>query len=1012
MAKSKSQPSKAENNQRWEEFTREIIAQTNIEDAYRKMGVEVVGNRPNSTGWLAVRAINRDDSHPSAAINVGDDGRRGRYRDLGGDGDSLSLFDFALKYGNLGLKDWHAARMHFATEAGIARRAPKTKSDELRDSIKFLPHLAIEKQIRGFVAAYPGVTAEAVKLCGGVIGKWPANAPEPNYCIVLPAYGPELLDSDPRGYTIMASSGSKLRVFAGEGVPLREEKRINRGPSGLVGRLALKHLHEAEIVWKVEGISDLLALQALIPEELRHKHIVLTNNSGAREIHLPSEVAHLFATKTVCIVHDCDTPGQDGAAVWVNALANANCTVKNVVLPFEITEDHGKDLRDFVNELGGTYQQLLEMAAGTQAAAVAKLPKDATQPSSVSSGTSDSTVDDEFDSVIPADAAASSPGTHKPEQYSNNNNRDHQVEQEFAPPSPATAAGMTTHQAVLKRIGLQVLGELAGTNKIICHSNALHKTFEITDVSRFKYEHLLQQVGDHCEKLVVLGPNVDATQVHFHAVTRAIAVEGGRRTVSGMQQLGQGIWIIGDRLVLVNHRETAVLNGSFALTNSPCIDGRLIDHTGADRWFDFDELLDLYAKSESPEWCREQYNESVSLFSRWNNWAHEDTPHLLAAMTICSWLQTVWEWRPIVAISGATNTGKSMLLEKTLPYVFGNLALSMAKPSEAGLRQNVGHTAKVPLIDEFENDKHRESVLELMRTASRGSKISRGTANQRGTQFGLKHIVWCGAIELGLKREADRNRMILLELNRVEAGPRMELPSSNYLLHLGMRLLAVSLRYWRECRGMSRELCRMPYEGVDSRAVECYGLPFAMIAAIHGEGIDNARERMMATFELREMVSSASAESDEEDLLLAILGSLVDCGGGKRMTVSELLTADKNFTYATIPIERDEILQRNGIRVIERSLFLWQKSLCGTVLKSTPYASQSINQILKRVNGAQVHSCRMLGCVAKGVLIPLESLSSLVPKVVSSSGVVAEIDFGDDTGHKDAHRGVGDVDSI
>ena len=139
-----------------------------------------------------------------------------------------------------------------------------------------------------------------------------------------------------------------------------------------------------------------------------------------------------------------------------------------------------------------------------------------------------------------------------------------------------------------------------------------------------------------------------------------------------------------------------------------------------------------------------------------------------------------------------------------LEHIFGKLAIKSSGSSAAGLRQAIGNSSKIVLCDEFEDSKHRAETLQMIRASGRGDKILRGTTNQHGTGFGLKHIVWVAAIEVHLNRAPDKNRFIRLELSKAAAADRsqkLKLPSSGQLADLGQRLLAVAIRYAIPVRG-------------------------------------------------------------------------------------------------------------------------------------------------------------------------------------------------------------------
>jgi hypothetical protein len=169
-------------------------------------------------------------------------------------------------------------------------------------------------------------------------------------------------------------------------------------------------------------------------------------------------------------------------------------------------------------------------------------------------------------------------------------------------------------------------------------------------------------------------------------------------------------------------------------------------------------------------------------------------------------------------------------------------------------------------------------------------------------------------------------------------------------------------------------------DGVDSRVVESYAVPAAILATARQEDF------AMAEYLLRSFVATSPTEnqdaSDEEDLLQAILRSTVAVErGGKttRDTIAKLLT--------TGGMDDMEALERVGIGIVygrrgsrqsnredEREfLFIDYVNAEANLLKDTPWKDQSIEQILQRVEGSPGVSRRRLGhrrCY--GVSIPME----------------------------------------
>jgi len=115
-------------------------------------------------------------------------------------------------------------------------------------------------------------------------------------------------------------------------------------------------------LWKTEGPSDLLAVLSL---PLPDGHSAVCNAMGAKEDPLRiTWLPELVRDKVVHVIHDADQPGQEGAAKWSAAIAAHAAQCRNVGLPYEVTGNHGKDLRDWLAE-GHTRDELLTLAEST-----------------------------------------------------------------------------------------------------------------------------------------------------------------------------------------------------------------------------------------------------------------------------------------------------------------------------------------------------------------------------------------------------------------------------------------------------------------------------------------------------------------------------------------------------------------------------------------------------------------------------------------------------------------------
>ncbi len=466
-------------------------------------------------------------------------------------------------------------------------------------------------------------------------------------------------------------------------------------------------------------------------------------------------------------------------------------------------------------------------------------------------------------------------------------------------------------------------------------------------------------------------------------VRQAIAAEASLSPISPKERMGRGIWELSGRLVLVGPTEHIVFNGTFEVSKFPVIDGRLVDFGQSEPWFDPDDLRRLTDLARDPQWCRDALQEAISLFGRWDNWKHKYDAELTAALVCCTWLQTIWSWRPCIFVTGHTNCGKTVLLQDTLQRLFGRLSLYTQKPSEAGLRQEVQNSAVAVIIDEFESDVHRQKILEMFRTSSRGGKILRGSAGgQKSVSYGMKHIPWCGAIETGLQKAADKNRFIILELNTVhkkKGDKRLTVPAPDKLEVLGMKLLAIAMRHWKLVRDLCVQVFEKGIANIDYRIIESYTLPCSLLGAVMGLDADATVELMGKMLEDRDLTSQG--DGDEDKLLRDIFESIVRGEKGAVKTVSELLRRD-NFDP-----DGDTLLEQVGIRRLKATashseciLFI-QEPIKRRLLQDSDWRYLQIEQILARIKGAKRLQARIGGHRPRGIAVP----TSEVERIVGSS---------------------------
>lgn len=374
MAKRKSRSGGSSDG--WRDATQRILESLDLGAEYAALGIAITGNKPNRGGWLECHAVGGEpDETPSAAINVaGGHPLLGRYKDSRGGNNcqpqtrTLSLFDFAAMFGSFA--NWKQARQHYADKTGVKLpaddpdkpedRRPADRIDQT-DWCEPLAALWLETE------RARGISLDALLAAGAILAKWPAGSSNPALCVGVPAYGQHFTECDPTGYVLWNQNGRTLPLYRGKDKPVESKKMLAIGN----GWIVLGNLQTAEIVWKTEGPTDLLALWTAALADLdgladiaSGKFAAFTNACGASEYPDPQLIAHL-AGKSVYLVHDADTPGQLGAIEkWLPAIAAVARETRHVQLPYDIQPDHGKDVRDYLHDDGHAYHELMELGAG------------------------------------------------------------------------------------------------------------------------------------------------------------------------------------------------------------------------------------------------------------------------------------------------------------------------------------------------------------------------------------------------------------------------------------------------------------------------------------------------------------------------------------------------------------------------------------------------------------------------------------------------------------------------
>lgn len=777
-----------------------------------------------------------------------------------------------------------------------------------------------------FAAKRPGVTEESLQQAGARLARYKNHT-----VYALPIIGETLEVDRPVGWALLEAKGGTLPKYDKNGQFIADVKvKITYGSKpGFVGQWAIERLKMAgmaEVVWKVEGVTDLLALQAKIPEPLRDRHLVVTNSNGAGQH--PKWMASALAAAKTYVLHDADQPGEAGAKVWAAEVARHGVDCGLVRLPYEVAETHGKDLRDWFNE-GNTYDDLLKLAE------IAEVYRPA--------------------------------GEGEPE---------------------GVTAEFPLEELVLSRLGLEVIYETA-TGAVRVFSTRLGKSSTFDSIAKLSKPSVIQAAGPHARQVISADPD-NQTTFGMDTIREALAVMASIRR-GRQDERGVGVWrgvredgMPADSIILCNDNEGARWNGDRTLKRiqSPRVDGMVLDFGDGDqRWYDFDTLESLVRRADdSSDWRSEVVEEAVELFSKWR-WRGEHDPTLVTGLVLSAWIQTIWAWRPMVVITGESGAGKSSLFEALAGKlgtlgIFGSLAMGSAKSSEAGVRQRLGSSARIPILDEFEKSKDRDAILQMFRGASRGDVITKGTAGQSAKSFRLQHIAWLAAIESGMSRQPDINRFVHLELLKPEKEWRnkLSLPSPTDLVRLGQKLLAIAIVVGLEARQLAIDLKAAQVDGADSRLIETYAVPAAVLACACGLDQDQAADMLRRLMAVVLDSDDEPVQADQDLLLEQLMESTVRCDHGKQFVVSRLY---ESFRLGGVEYTSNQAaLQGHGLDFRDKRgepdrLVVRRELVMRNLLDTPEWRGTRIDQLLLRLDGAARAVVKLNGKSTRCVLVPI-----------------------------------------
>lgn len=289
--------------------------------------------------------------------------------------------------------------------------------------------------------------------------------------------------------------------------------------------------------------------------------------------------------------------------------------------------------------------------------------------------------------------------------------------------------------------------------------------------------------------------------------------------------------------------------------------------------------------------------ELLALFRTWE-WARPlADPLLLLGWVGAAMIGGALRWRPHVWVTGSSSTGKSTLQE-LLELLFDGAALHTHDATEAALRQLLKQQTLPVFFDELESEednRRNKAVIKLARLASSGAVVLRGGQDHQGHEFVARSCFLFSSILLPPMLSQDRNRMAVLDLERLPKGKARPDLNSDHYNQLGRMLMKRMAEQWHRLDQTMRDYhSALMDQGHSSRGADQFGALLTCADLLlydeSDEDVIAERAEMLAASNLTE---TATGQSDEEEIVDFLANSFMPFqrGGDEPEPIVRLLHA-------------------------------------------------------------------------------------------------------------------------
>lgn len=392
----------------------------------------------------------------------------------------------------------------------------------------------------------------------------------------------------------------------------------------------------------------------------------------------------------------------------------------------------------------------------------------------------------------------------------------------------------------------------------------------------------------------------------------------------------------------------------------------------------YESSIDLGITMDDKPATKEEMLQIFECFKTWH-WKYKSDAVLLLGWIAHGYLCGALDWRTHANITGGRGTGKSSLMT-LISNLFGDYAvLTDGDSTEAGIRQRIGNASRPILIDEAEAVGTKiGKTLQMLRSASSGAEVLRGTQDGSGTRYQIRACGLVGGIVPPTLNSADASRFLILELVKALSGEEPEFVKNHKLAKefgrkFFMRILLNCERFSRTLEIVKQAINR---KMESNRISDTYGnaVAGAWIALMDDEITYEKAVVFFDKFQLNG-VEEQKETSDAQECLTHLLTSMVRTSSGEH-TIASLISNVAKLGKAS---DSYQVLANYGIKytgdlTIGRIAVNATNQMFKKLFQGTRWEQGNINTELGRIEGAKKieKTVRINSLPCRAIEVPIE----------------------------------------